>query len=119
METQEIRVTFTTSTDAEAKLAGEGIETTCTIRYTGWDQTDFNKASASRVIINHLQPQVRKGKRIPDVVDAPKPGTKGFIIAISSTQALIKMFGAEKAAVLIQTHGDADKAMEYVKQLIG
>lgn len=119
METQEIRVTFTTSTDAEAKLAGEGVETTCTIRYTGWEQSDFNKAAASRVIINHLQPKIRKGVKIPSVVDAPKPGTKGFIMAISSTQALIKMFGAERAEKLINQHGDADKAMEHVKQLVG
>ena len=93
---------------------------TVTIIFKDWTLQDFVLASTDRVKIHQLQPRIRKGHEIGKEWIATRPGTKGFkVIPINATQALIKMFGPEKAEDLIKQHGDADKAMEYIRMVIG
>ena len=127
METQEIKIPeqritieFTTSEDAEARAAKDSVTKTVTIVFRDWTLQDFVLASTDRVKIHQMQPRLRKGQDIGKEWIATKPGTKGFrVVPVTATAALIKMFGPERAEKLINQHGDADKAMEHVKQLVG
>lgn len=106
-------VTFSTSTDAEAKEAGESVKTTTTIVYKDWTLQDFMEAAASRVVINQMQPRIRRGETIGAEWQASKPGTKlGGGGKITATRALITLFGAEKAEILINKYGSAEAVVE-------
>ena len=108
-------VTFSTSTDAEAKEAGESVKTTTTIVYKDWTLQDFMEAAASRVVINQMQPRIRRGETIGAEWEASKPGTKlGGAKEVSPSRAL-KMMCGDKTDKIIKAFGSADKAIMAIK----
>ena len=111
-------VTFSTSTDAEAKEAGESVKTTTTIVYKDWTLQDFMEAAASRVVINQMQPRIRRGETIGAEWQASKPGTKlGGGGKITSARAIKELCG-NRTDEVIKAFGSADKAVEAIRQSI-
>ena len=89
-------MTFKTSSDEEAKLAKESVETTTTIVFKDWTDDDFKASAAETVKIRQIQPRIRKGQPIGDEFIASRPGTKG---AIDPMAALIGKAGSVEAAI--------------------
>jgi hypothetical protein len=102
MENNRYAITFKTSDDNEAKLAGEAIETTTTIIFKDWTDEDFKAAAAETVKIRQIQPRLRKGIAIGDEFVASRPGTKG---------------ASDPMASLIAKAGSVDAAIEMLEEL--
>ena len=112
-------VKFSTSTDAEAKEAGESVKTTTTIVYKDWTLQDFMEAAASRVVINQMQPRIRKGETIGAEYEASKPGTKLGRIAKTPFQRLVDAIGLDNANKAVAKFGTVEEAVEALAAFIG
>lgn len=112
-------VTFSTSTDAEAKEAGESVKTTTTIVYKDWTLQDFMEAAASRVVINQMQPRIRRGETIGAEYEAAKPGTKLGKVAKTPFQRLVDAIGLDNANKAVAKFGTVEKAVEALAAFIG
>ena len=117
-ETKKITVSFKTSADADSKKSGDGVDTTTTIVFKDWTEADFMAAAAKNVIINQLQPKIRKGERVEREVNASRPGTKGIAV-VSYWDALVKIYDGDKiaAAKMSDAFGGAENAIKKLKIL--
>lgn len=118
MTDRKITVTFVTSADEDSKKNNESITTTTTIIFKDWTEADFDVSAAKNVIINKIQPLIRKGKRIEKEFVASRPGSKG-IVQMSPWDALVLVFGGDKiqAAKMSDQFGGAENALAKLRML--
>ena len=90
------------------------VTTTLTLDFTGLTDEDIQEIAAQQLVIK-WQGNARRMKAIPTVATykVPKPGTRATLV-VDYAQALVKLFGGDKAMVLIRKYGTAELAYEAI-----
>ena len=112
-------ITFSTSTDAEAKANKESVKSTTTIIFKDWNLADLIEYAATTVKINQIQPKIRLGEVIGSEFIASRPGTKPSRIVRTPMSRLIYALGEEKAKKAVATFGTPEAALKALESLIG
>ena len=90
------------------------VVTNLTLDFSGLTDEDVQEIAAQAAVIK-WQSNARKGKAIPITATykVPKPGTRGSLV-VDYAQALVKLFGGDKAMILIRKYGTAELAYEAI-----
>ena len=110
-------ITFSTSTDAEAKANKESTKSTTVVVFKDWQLVDLLEYAATTVKINQIQPKIRNGETIGAEFVASRPGTKPAKAELTPMKRLINAIGVERAEKAVNKYGSAEKAIEAMKAL--
>ncbi len=107
-------VTFNTSTDQEARDAGEHVTKTVSIDWSGCTLEDVLVFAAETVKIRQVQTRIRNGKAVGDTFVASRPGTKAA--TTPDIKTLLQTSSPEQKAELLALLQDMVKKQEQEQE---